>query len=126
MTALDDFRRALALAQGAERKVQEAKAGLSTCAPRIEEGVNGGFERSSKGASKGSSNEGSRSASDHRRQHRPGRPRRIDIDEELRAFIQTRIDTLTFDQIAAAVAESFPPHRQVKRSAIHDWYRTQR
>lgn len=66
------------------------------------------------------------SASEHRRLHRPGRPAKLDTDPELRAFVEARLDTMTFSQIAAAVAARFPPDRIVRRSAIHHWWRKTR
>lgn len=62
----------------------------------------------------------------HRREHRPGRAPKIDNDPELQAFITTRIDRLTFDQIAADIALHFPASRQVSRSTIWEWRRRQR
>jgi len=62
------------------------------------------------------------SVSDHRREHRPGRPRIISSDPVLRAFIVARIDRMTFDEIAADVARHFPPERRVRKSAIHTWW----
>ena len=64
--------------------------------------------------------------SDHRREHRPGRAPKIDSDPELRAFIAARIDRLTFDQIAADIAQHFPASRHVGRSTIWEWRRRQR
>ena len=58
----------------------------------------------------------------HRREHRPGRRAKMAADPELRAFVEARFGTMTFDRIAAAVAKTFPPQRQVRRSAIHDWW----
>ena len=60
---------------------------------------------------------------DHRREHRPGVQRKIDADPELLTFIRARIDRLTFEQIAAEVADHFPPERRVRRSAIHAWWK---
>ena len=57
--------------------------------------------------------------SEHRRLHRMGYPAKIDADPELQAFIRAHIDRLTFDQLATAVAQNFPPERHVRRSAIH-------
>lgn len=62
---------------------------------------------------------------EHRRRHRPGRPAKIDTDPELAAFIAARIDRLTFEEIADAVAEAFPPARRVRKSAIHAWWQRQ-
>lgn len=61
-------------------------------------------------------------ATEHRRAHRPGRPPKIETDPEIQAFIAARIDRMTFVQIATAIAEHFPPARQVRKSAIHAWW----
>jgi hypothetical protein len=58
----------------------------------------------------------------HRRAHRPGRPRKIDSDTELRAFIEARIDRMTFVDLEAEIAKNFPPDRRVRKSAIHAWW----
>ena len=63
---------------------------------------------------------------EHRRAHRPGKPRKLDADAELQAFVRARIDRMTFDEIAAAVADHFPPDRRVAKSAIHDWWKRNR
>lgn len=59
---------------------------------------------------------------EHRRRHRPGYPARLDVDPELAAFVRHRLDTMTFEGIADAVAAAFPPGRRVGRSAIHAWH----
>ena len=64
-------------------------------------------------------------ACEHRRAHRPGRPRKIDRDPELRAFIQARINRMTFNDVADAVAKAFPPARRIGKSAIYDWWKDQ-
>ena len=61
-------------------------------------------------------------ASDHRRNHRPGRPAKIDSDPELQSFIRVRIDRMTFNQIAKAITDQFPPERRIGKSAIHEWW----
>ena len=63
--------------------------------------------------------------SEHRRAHRPGLQRRIDTDPELETFIRARVDRMTFAELAAEVAGTFPPNRRVGRSAIHDWWKRQ-
>lgn len=60
-------------------------------------------------------------AAQHLREHRPGRPSRIDSDPEPRAFIMARIETTTFPDLDRDVAERFPPERRVKKSTIHKW-----
>lgn len=62
----------------------------------------------------------------HRRLHRPGRPRRIDADPELRAFVLERIEVMTFEELAEAIAQQFPPERRIGKSAIHDWFHNAR
>lgn len=64
--------------------------------------------------------------SNHRRNHRPGHPPRIDSDPDLQAFIEARIDRLTFVQIAAEVQAHFPPARRVGKTAIHEWWSKRR
>lgn len=63
--------------------------------------------------------------SDHRKEHRPGPPPKIEGDPELQAFIAARVDRLTFHQIAAEVAAHFPKTRQVGKSAIYEWWKRQ-
>ena len=65
---------------------------------------------------------GPHSAAEHRRQHRPGVPAKIEADPELRAFILARIDRMTFYQLQDAIAAAFPPDRRVAKSAIHRWW----
>lgn len=59
---------------------------------------------------------------EHRRNHRPGVPARLDTDPELRAFVLARIDRLTYHQIEAEIALQYPVERHVKKSAIHNWW----
>lgn len=59
---------------------------------------------------------------DHRRDHRPGVPSKLDTDPELRAFVLARIDRLSFEVIAAEIAKAFPPHRRLAKSALHQWW----
>lgn len=65
-------------------------------------------------------------ATEHRREHRPGRaPGRapgIDTDPALEAFIRSRLDKLTFVEIAADVAALSRPERRIGKSAIHAWW----
>ena len=60
----------------------------------------------------------------HRRLHRPGIPSKIEADPALRAFIVSRIDSMTFDALVDAIAEAFPPERRVRRSSLHRWWQT--
>ena len=63
--------------------------------------------------------------SGHRRAHRPGLPRRTCADPELAAFIRARIDRMTVEDLAEAVAAHFPPARRVRKSATHAWWKAQ-
>lgn len=61
-------------------------------------------------------------ATDHLREHKKGYPAKVDTDPELRAFILARLDRMTFEQLAAAVAANFAPERQISKSSIHRWW----
>jgi hypothetical protein len=50
---------------------------------------------------------------EHIRKHLPGQPRKIETDPELRAFIEARVDYMSFSRPAAALAQAFPPERRV-------------
>lgn len=63
---------------------------------------------------------------EHRKNHRPGPPSKIDSDPELAAFIRARIDRLTFFEIEDDVATLFPAERRVKKTTIHAWWTRQR
>ena len=58
----------------------------------------------------------------HRAAHKSGFPAKIEADPEVKAFIQARLDTLTFDDIVAEVKAAFPPERHVSRSSLHRWW----
>lgn len=62
----------------------------------------------------------------HRRSHRVGVPPRIASDPELEAFIRARIDRLTFTQIIAEIAATFPPERRTSLSALSRWWKVNR
>lgn len=64
--------------------------------------------------------------SQHRMAHRPGRAPKITTDAELHAFIFSRIDRMTYTEIADEIAQHFPADRRVKKSAIHDWWKKNR
>lgn len=63
---------------------------------------------------------------DHRRSHRSGVPPRFASDPELEDFIRARIDRLTFTQIIAEVAATFPPERRTSLSALSRWWKLNR
>lgn len=58
----------------------------------------------------------------HRRAHRMGVPAKLATDPEVQAFVESRLDTHTFGEIAKAIADNFPPERHVSRSSIHRWW----
>ena len=58
----------------------------------------------------------------HRAAHKRGFPAKIEADPEVKAFIIAHLDTLTFDDIVAALKASFPPERHVSRSSLHRWW----
>lgn len=59
---------------------------------------------------------------EHRAAHRFGRPARLDVDAELRAFVLSRIERLTYTQIEAEIARHFPDARRIGKSAIQAWW----
>ena len=63
---------------------------------------------------------------EHRRAHRRGFPPRISSDPEIEAFIRTRIDRLTFAEIVAEVAATFPPNRRTSVTALSRWCKANR
>lgn len=80
-------------------------------------------------AMKGPSNAPSpmpQAAADHRRAHRSGVPARIASDPELEAFIHASIGEMTFAQIIAEVAATFPPNRRTSMSALSRWWKANR
>lgn len=60
---------------------------------------------------------------EHRKEHRPGRVAKLDADPTLRAFVLSRLERLTFEQIARDVEQHFPAGKRVGKSAIQAWYR---
>lgn len=101
-----DPARPLTRAQAASRSV---RAGLDALDAALEEAVEGGLQT---GPHTGAT----------RHFHRPGRPLRLATDAELRVFVLARIERLSFDRIAAEIAEEFPPDRRVSRSSLHRWW----
>lgn len=63
------------------------------------------------------------SALQHRAEHRMGVPSRLDTDPELQAFVLARIELMTYKQVVAEVAASFPPDRRTSVSAVQRWWR---
>ncbi|TBN42687.1 hypothetical protein EYE42_04520 [Paracoccus subflavus] len=63
---------------------------------------------------------------EHRRQHRSGRPPVIDSNPVLQAFIVARLDRLTFKEIADDIARHFPADQHLHQSTIHRWSQKRR
>ncbi|WP_022705312.1 hypothetical protein [Pseudorhodobacter ferrugineus] len=62
-------------------------------------------------------------AARHRAEHRMGVPSRLNTDTELQAFVLDRIERMTYKQVVAEVAKTFPPDRQTSISAVQRWWR---
>jgi hypothetical protein len=58
--------------------------------------------------------------------HRVGTPSRITSDPEVEAFILARIEAMTYTQIVAAVAQSFPKSRHISMSSLQRWWAKRR
>lgn len=58
--------------------------------------------------------------------HRVGTPSRITSDPEVESFILARIEAMTYAQIVAAVAKSFPKSRHVSMSGLQRWWAKRR
>lgn len=99
------------------RRLRQAVSEVDAAIRQLEEVLEASVEHAVQPASNSAF-----SAAEHRRLHRPGRPRRIDTDPELRAFVLDRIDRMTFEELADAIARHFPPDRRIGKSAIHDWF----
>jgi hypothetical protein len=113
-TDLELAARKLAEAEHLLQAVADAQGQASTCLQRVfKEAVKGGLNALQSEAYP---------VTEHRRQHRVGRPAKIDCDPELQAFILARLDRMTFIQIADDVAKHFPPERRVAKTAINDWW----
>lgn len=58
-----------------------------------------------------------------RREHRSGRPGKIDSDEELRAFVNERLETHTFIELAKLCRDKFGLERAPGKTAIWNFWR---
>ena len=58
--------------------------------------------------------------------HRTGTPSRITADPEVEGFILARIEAMTYAQIVAAVAKSFPKSRHISMSSLQRWWAKRR
>lgn len=57
----------------------------------------------------------------HRAAHRPGKPSKLD-DIEVRAFVDARIENMTFQELTAACRERFGEDRAPHKSALHRYW----
>jgi hypothetical protein len=111
---LNAAREKLAQATGLLRAAQAAHAdAASALESAIEQAVEGGFNSLSTAPGP---------VCLHTREHRPGRPSRIDSNSDLRAFVLARIDRMTFTALADEIARHFPPRQRVGKSALHEWF----
>lgn len=58
----------------------------------------------------------------HRAAHRPGNPSKLD-DPEVRAFVDARIENMTFEELALACLDRFDDGRAPGRSALHRYWK---
>ena len=101
-------------------KAKECRANLGRAAQEID-GLITSLERGVKSPVKSTSNV-TDSKAEHRRKHRSGVPSKLASDPELRAFVIARLDTDTFKQIIAAIADHFPPERRITLSTHSRWW----
>jgi hypothetical protein len=114
--------RALARLRAACLRCTGLAAELNAAAAELERALEEPLKPPLKTPSKPPEPPASTAAAEHRRQHRTGFPARLDADPELAAFVAARLDHMTYEAVAQAVAEHFPPARRVRRSAIHRWW----
>lgn len=58
----------------------------------------------------------------HRAAHRSGKPSKLD-DPEVRAFVDARIENMTFEELALACLDRFDDGRAPGRSALHRYWK---
>lgn len=56
--------------------------------------------------------------------HLPGRPMKIAVDAEVRAFVHELLPQMTFAQIAAACRKKFGPKRAPGKTVLHRYWQT--
>jgi hypothetical protein len=57
-----------------------------------------------------------------RRRHKLGQPSLLEVDPEIRAFVDARITGTTFAGLAAEVNARFGPERMTSKSAVHRYW----
>ena len=65
-------------------------------------------------------------AREHRRLHKRGFPSPLDTDPELATFAAACLQTMTFEQTAAAITARFPEGRRTSMSSLHRWWHRHR
>lgn len=66
------------------------------------------------------------SPSDWRRLHHSGRPPRLLVDSELRAFVDKALESMSFTAIAKAARKRFGIKRAPSKSTIHRYWQRYR
>lgn len=61
-----------------------------------------------------------------RREHRPGRPGKIESDPEVKAFVDANLPRMTFRELARACRDKFGAARAPGRSAVHRYWQSRR
>lgn len=120
-TATGTINAALASIELAAREIAQARSDIETARRSVSE-----LERKTQATAIAELPVSTAPITEHRRNHRPGRPAVLDTDPELRAFVLARIDRLTYHEIAAGIALEYPVERCVKKSSIHRWWQKNR
>lgn len=47
---------------------------------------------------------------------------KLDYDTEVKMFVEERLDTMTYNELAAAVRATFGPDRAIGRSSLQRWW----
>ncbi|CAI8971060.1 hypothetical protein [Methylocaldum szegediense] len=58
-----------------------------------------------------------------RRQHRRGTPSLLEVDQELRAYVDREIVQRTFADLALMIRETFGPERSISKSSLGRYWR---
>jgi hypothetical protein len=58
-----------------------------------------------------------------RRQHRRGTPSLLEVDQELRDYVDREITKRTFAELALMIRETFGPERSISKSSLGRYWR---
>jgi hypothetical protein len=58
-----------------------------------------------------------------RRQHRRGTPSLLEVDQELRAYVDLEIVQRTFADLVLMIRETFGPERSISKSSLSRYWR---